>query len=89
MDYSLQDLEKHFNVKKEEAALLFIFLTLLAPGNSVTFLNGRIEKMTEETFKLCIDFETYREIADDFLLEKKEVYNEIFPCEENLDAEER
>lgn len=79
MEYNLSDLEKHFKIKREETALFFIFLSLLPPGTCFKALNGRIEKVTEETFKLCIDTSTYHEIADDFLVEEKDDYSTIFP----------
>ena len=89
MDISLNDLEKHFGVKKEEAMLVFVFLTLLSPGNSLSFLNGRIEKVNEETFRLVIDSDLYHVIADNFLIEtlKRDTssslndYNSIFPSD--------
>ena len=77
-NYTLNDLEQHFEVKKEEAALVFIFLTLLPPGASLTLLNGQIEKITEDTFRLIVDKNTYHRIADDFLTEGVEDYEEIF-----------
>lgn len=89
MDISLNDLEKHFSVKKEEAMLVFVFLTLLSPGNSLSFLNGHIEKLNEDTFRLIIDSDLYHVIADNFLIETLESttkspfndYNEIFPAD--------
>ena len=78
MDLSLNDLEKHFNVKKEEGALLFVFLTLLAPGGCITFLNGRIEKVSEDTLKLRVDESTYHLIANDFLTEEVDDYDQIY-----------
>ena len=84
--YTLSDLEKHFEVHKEEAALVFVFLTLLPPGASISFFNGQIEKITEDTLRLIIDTDTYHRIADDFLTESTEHYNEIF--EEDRDDEE-
>ena len=77
-NYTLNDLEKYFEVRKEEAGLLFIFLTLLSPGSSISFFNGQIEKLTEDTFRLVIDKDTYNRVADDFLVEGIEDYNEIF-----------
>ncbi len=82
MDISLNDFEKHFSVKKEEATLVFVFLTLLSPGTSLSFLNGRIEKINEDTFRLVIDSDIYHTIADDFLLESfEDDYKTIFPTE--------
>lgn len=78
MDFTLDDLRKHFDVKKEEAALLFVFLTLLPPGNSVSFLNGRIDKLNEDTCGLVIDKSTYHTIAEDFLVQETDAYSELF-----------
>ena len=79
MSYTLNDLEKHFRVSKEEGALLFVYLTLLPPGESVDFLNGRIEKLTEDTLRLCVDQAIYHQVADGFLIEKIDDYDEMFP----------
>ena len=83
MDLSFEALEKHFDVRQEEAALFFIFLTLIPPGEHVSFLNGRIEKLTDDTFQLCVDTDTLHEIADNFLIETVNDYTDIFPAFDN------
>ena len=65
---------------------MFVFLTLLPPGASISFLNGQIEKVTEDTLRLIIDANTYHRIADDFLTESTEHYSEIF--EEGMDYDD-
>jgi hypothetical protein len=78
MQYSISDLEKHFDVKKEEAALLFIFLTLLPPGAVLPVPNGQIEKLTEDTFSLHIDSSTYQRIAEKYLATEVDDYTQMF-----------
>lgn len=86
MDITLNDLEKYFEVQKEDAALLFVFLTLIPPGNSVNFLNGRIDKISEDTLKLCVDDNVYRNVSNDFIVtETTDEYDVIFNEEDSED----
>jgi hypothetical protein len=79
LKYSIHDLKKHFNIRREEAALLFIFLTLLPPHSSLDFLNGKIEKLTEDTFRLCIDSTVLHKVAEGFLSGTvRDEYDEVF-----------
>ncbi len=79
MNYTIHDLTKHFEIKKEEVALLFLFLTLIPPGETVEAFNGAIKKITETTFELSINEKTLRKIADDFLMEEEsDDYDKVF-----------
>lgn len=89
MNYSIHDLEKHFEVRREEAALLFIFLTLLPPGESFTCMNGRVEKLTEETFQLRVDNAVLHKVADGFLSgTTQNEYDEVFSERDGVDGED-
>lgn len=87
MSYTLKDIEKHFGIKEEEGALLFTFLTFLPPGEDIKFINGRIEKITEDTLKLCIDNATYHQVAEGFLIENVDEYPDLF-SDHAFDADE-
>jgi preprotein translocase subunit YajC len=78
MKYTLQDLEKHFSLKRHEGAMFFLMLSMLPPGGSVEVINGRLKKIDEETIKLIIDDETIERISEEFIEESISDYDKVF-----------
>lgn len=75
---TLDELEKRFQIRKHEAGMFFLMLTMLPPGDSFEAINGRIEKVDESTLKLVIDTKVFENIANDFVEEDVSGYEEMF-----------
>lgn len=78
MKVTLDELVSKFQIKKHEAGMFFLMLTLLPPGGSFESINGRIEKVDEETFKIKIDEKVFDNLSNDFIEESVSGYEEMF-----------
>ena len=75
---TIQELERHCDINRREAAIFFLYLCMMPPGDSFTVQNGRVEKIDETTLKLVVDEKTISRVAEDFLDEKVEDYDDVF-----------
>ena len=78
MKITLDDLVSRFHMQKHEAGMFFLMLAMLPPGGVFDAVNGRIEKVDEETLKLVVDEKTFKNAADDFMEETVETYDNMF-----------
>ena len=78
MNHTLEEFSKHIDIHRRESAIFFLYLVMMPVGSSLLAHNGRIEKINEDTLKLVIDESTISRIAEDFLDEKIEDYDDVF-----------
>jgi hypothetical protein len=78
MKITLDELVSRFQIQKHEAGMFFLMLTMLPPGGVFEAVNGRIEKVDEETLKLVIDEKTFALASNDFIDESVSSYDEMF-----------
>lgn len=78
MKITLDDLINRFKIKKHEAGMFFLMLTMLPPGGVFEAINGKIEKVDETTLKLSVDNDIFKMVANDFINESVSGYEEMF-----------